>query len=318
MMRQEGSAPIILSLLEIPFDKVRKKKVHYAYIASLVIHLFFIILIFFEERTSLVQKKIPLKASPKMYITTVALRQNKQISTVNITQEKKEIIAQVESIKETPEVKSTIAISTPKDMPTPTKKEPKALSPSKKGTKASSKPKLQKPIIKEKSKNKPKTSTKPKLDQSLLEKALAYLDTNSPSENEPSISSKASTISKKSTVQNVGSLYSEEASNFQKDSQEIDAFCSTSPEGRYIADLIRRLQINIRLKEPGIVRLELTIKRNGICKQVVITKGSSSKVKKELEKALLSLKYAPFGSAFQKEQEHVFRLKLEDNGNWAI
>ncbi len=164
------------------------------------------------------------------------------------------------------------------------------------------------------------TAVKPKtesINQSLLQEALRHLDSNNSPSTKGTQGGKGSSSPKNRTsARMVGSLQSEQE-DFHVVCQGDDIPPST-PEAWYISDLIRRLQLHVRLKEPGIVRLSLTLTKDGKCIKLTIQECASSQTRKELEKMLPSLRYAPFGQAFSHEKEHSFRLKLEDDGTWSL
>ena len=94
-------------------------------------------------------------------------------------------------------------------------------------------------------------------------------------------------------------------------------FGESSPEACYIADLIRRLQLNIRLPEPGEVRLKLTLKRNGSMTNISFVRCQKESTKKAIKEKLSSILFAPFGSSFSSEPEHIFMLRLTHDLVWS-
>lgn len=163
-----------------------------------------------------------------------------------------------------------------------------------------------------------KKDPEPDIDSSLLAEALQSLDsTSSYIQSGGGKGSKSSAgNSSRKEMKMIGELQAERGGLQAMDGSED--FTDASPEGWYVSDLIRRLQLNIRLLEPGTVRISLSIGRKGELIDCSITQCSNASTKSHLQKALLQIKFAPFGQAFKKEEKHTFRLKLEDNGTWSI
>ncbi|MGR3951936.1 MAG: hypothetical protein QRY74_03375 [Chlamydia sp.] len=160
--------------------------------------------------------------------------------------------------------------------------------------------------------------------QSYLDEALSHLNRSSSStqKNSGNISRNSGTrgpYAAKATTEipTIGTLESESIEEkSDRSSMATDTIRELSKEDWYVHDLIRKIRLSIRLKEPGVVRLFLTLKRDGTCIKIAILEASSDRSKKELEKSLSSVKYSSFGSSFQGEKEHTFRIKLEDDGNY--
>ena len=99
--------------------------------------------------------------------------------------------------------------------------------------------------------------------------------------------------------------------------EACEGYVSASPEACYIGDLIRRLQLNVRLPEPGEVRVQLTLKRNGAIASVEVLSGSKASIKQTIEKKLKAVHFSPFGMGFSNESEHTFNLRLSNDLIWS-
>lgn len=111
-----------------------------------------------------------------------------------------------------------------------------------------------------------------------------------------------------SKVSSVGTLASE---TIQTVSCEGAEECSPA-ESRYIAELIRRLKLSLKLPEYGEVRLKLIIARSGAVTSLTILNSSSSLNKKSVEQKLKNLSFPAFGNSFQGEKSHTFTLILSN------
>jgi outer membrane biosynthesis protein TonB len=98
---------------------------------------------------------------------------------------------------------------------------------------------------------------------------------------------------------------------------EGEGYATASPEACYIGDLIRRLQLNIRLPEPGEVRVKLTLKKSGSISSVQVISGSKNSIKDAIEKKLKAVHFSPFGTSFPGESEHTFNLRLSNDLIWS-
>ena len=96
-----------------------------------------------------------------------------------------------------------------------------------------------------------------------------------------------------------------------------EGYATASPEACYIGDLIRRLQLNVRLPEPGEVRVKLTLKRSGAICSVEVLSGSKASIKQAIEKKLMAVHFSPFGMSFSSESEHAFNLRLSNDLVWS-
>jgi hypothetical protein len=117
-------------------------------------------------------------------------------------------------------------------------------------------------------------------------------------------------------VGSVGHLNSEEGVSLPSQVGD-EAAPPGSPEAYYVADLIRRLQLHVRLVEPGEVRVSLTLSRKGSVIDVSIVSCKSSAVKKNIGSALRSVPFSAFGSCFRGENEHKFLLRLSNDLVWS-
>ena len=179
-------------------------------------------------------------------------------------------------------------------------------------------------------KAKPSASTKgtaSKYDQKLLGEALRRLDRSKSAaartEGSGSGSGKGSGSGSGGVarVGTVGALNVESGVAIAGAGTDADDSCegyeTASPEACYIADMIRRLQLNIRLPEPGEVRVKLTLKRNGAIMSVEVLSGSKASIKQVIEKKLKAVHFSPFGMGFSTESEHTFNLRLSNDLIWS-
>ena len=97
----------------------------------------------------------------------------------------------------------------------------------------------------------------------------------------------------------------------------FQGYSSASPEAYYIGDLIRRLQLNVRLPEPGEIRVRLSLKRNGAVANVNVLSGKTASIKRSIEEKLRSVHFSPFGASFSGEAEHTFLLRLSNELVWS-
>ena len=170
------------------------------------------------------------------------------------------------------------------------------------------------------------TSHTSSYDQNLLSEALRRLDKSKTATGKRGGNSTAGGGDSSSTsrsiahVGSVGSLHAEgNLIGATDDSQEdgVEGYSSASPEACYIGDLIRRLQLNVRLPEPGEVRVKLSIKRNGTVAQVTVLNGKTTSVKKFIEEKLKAIHFSSFGTSFSGEAEHTFCLRLSNELIWS-
>jgi outer membrane biosynthesis protein TonB len=99
--------------------------------------------------------------------------------------------------------------------------------------------------------------------------------------------------------------------------EAYDGYTTASPEACYIGDLIRRLQLNVRLPEPGEVRVKLTLKRGGSISSIEVLSGNKASIKQAIEKKLRVVHFSPFGISFSGESEHTFNLRLSNDLIWC-
>ncbi len=162
---------------------------------------------------------------------------------------------------------------------------------------------------------KPKESA-PRYDQKMVAEALSRLNKSKDASSSSTTASKA-TPSKK--MGSVGSLNVDQGVSSPTFSEEspYDGYQESSPEAHYIADMIRRLQLNVRLPEPGEVRVTLTLQRNGTVRIVKVVSGKTEKVKQAIAEKLRSIAFSSFGRSFSGEAEHTFRLRLSNDLLWS-
>jgi len=91
----------------------------------------------------------------------------------------------------------------------------------------------------------------------------------------------------------------------------------SSAETSYVADLIRRLQLGIRLPEHGEASVSITINRSGKAVHVIVTNSTSASIKQTLNQKLPALTFSPFGNSFPREREHTFLLRLSNDLVWS-
>jgi colicin import membrane protein len=156
----------------------------------------------------------------------------------------------------------------------------------------------------------------PSYNQKLVEEALKRLDKSKSIAGSGHCNSKTPSTKK---VQSVGSLNVDQgvsSPSFSEDSP-YDGYTSSSPEAHYIADLIRRLQLNIRLPEHGEVRVKLTLNRTGTVTTVTVLSGKTDKIKKAIVEKLRTISFSSFGRSFSNESEHTFLLRLSNDLLWS-
>lgn len=170
------------------------------------------------------------------------------------------------------------------------------------------------------------SSQKPAYDQKLLQEALHRLDKSKSAAGKGGGgvgggkgggSGKAT--SSVSHVGAVGSLHADQGfvTNGSSEESPYEEYLPSSPEACYIGDLIRRLQLNIRLPEPGEVKVKLTLKSNGSVFEVTIVSGKSAAIKRTIEEKLRAIHFSPFGGSFSGETEHTFCLRLSNELVWS-
>lgn len=98
--------------------------------------------------------------------------------------------------------------------------------------------------------------------------------------------------------------------------EAYEGYATASPEACYIGDLIRRLQLNVRLPEPGEIRVKLSLKKNGTVSSIQVLTGKTS-IKQAIEKKLRAVHFSPFGTSFSGEPEHTFNLRLSNDLVWS-
>ena len=342
--------PLPSSSLEQGMLDCRSQTVRYAALGSILLHLSFLLMAVVEYMSPPPLKKT-IKVPTKVWVRTVKLNEpsfqpsgiaepTKNIAIAPIEQadpvadqqpqqqepkRKEEKSAEEHKTREVQQ-KMESAPSAPKKP-----REKKAPPPSKKSAKKSPRqetpkkeksapPSNKKPNTAKKEEKKQtqpqqkKSSPTSEYDESLLADALTNLDSSSRHVSGNSRGTVKSTPNKQ--VKMVGDLNAEQG-NFQC-AEGREEYTSATPEGWYVSDLIRRLQLNVRLLEPGSVKVSLTLSRNGKLIECSITQSANQAAKAHLQKALSGLKFAPFGQAFPQESQHTFKLKLEDSGAWSM
>lgn len=224
------------------------------------------------------------------------------------------------------------AAVTTKAPPTKPSNSSKGATPDKKGPAKGSATNSKTTAAKGKSASKESTSTQkssaPQYDQNLLSDALRRLDRSksaaakgSGSSGNGSGGSPVGTSGGTARVGTVGALNVDSdlvISTGSNDGDEAyEGYATASPEACYIGDLIRRLQLNVRLPEPGEVRVKLSLKRNGAISSIQVLSGSKPSIKQAIEKKLKAVHFSPFGTSFSGEPEHIFNLRLSNDLIWS-
>lgn len=222
-----------------------------------------------------------------------------------------------------PSVDESIAETTNEQQETPTPPaEPEKAPPRKDAQKTKPTPqvKLKKQVSSSKSvqqkttKSRQATSSQakaPSYNKKLLDEALKSLDR---SKSRTGTKTAAATTSRR--VETVGTLNVDTGISSANE-EGNEGYPPASPEDYYITDLIRRLQLNIRLPEPGEVKLTLTLNRNGSVSAVTILKCKKDALKKNISEKLRTLTFSAFGNGFKGEQYHTFTLRLSNDFSWA-
>jgi len=194
----------------------------------------------------------------------------------------------VQTVQLTPMIAHTTSSEAPHPQETPPeeKKEPQPI----KKKKAPAKK-----VVKKESPTKPDNSK-------LLAEALSHLN--------KSTTANTSSSSKPSSVKPISSL--------NTDTSLIDkAKEKGSQESAYTDDLVRRLQLGIKLPEHGEASVAITINRSGKAVKVAVTSGTSGAIKQTLSQKLPTLTFSPFGTCFPNEREHTFLLRLSNDLVWS-
>lgn len=150
------------------------------------------------------------------------------------------------------------------------------------------------------------------VDAALLQKVLHNLDQSRSYASSSTSSTQKTSIAKRAS--SVGTLHADGVLG-NIDPEGTCEYAST-PEEVYIADLIKRLQLQIRLQEPGEVTVSLTLRRDGSVAHVAIVK-KSKKSAEALKEKLFAIHFAPFGAGFFHEKEHAFLLRLTSDLHWS-
>jgi outer membrane biosynthesis protein TonB len=175
------------------------------------------------------------------------------------------------------------------------------------------------------SKNASSKPAGPSYDQKLLAEAMRRLDSSSAgSQGGKGSAGKGSGSGgysgQPAKVGSVGSLNVEQGLTAEGGSDQegdVEGYAAASPEACYIGDLIRRLQLNIRLPEPGDVRVKLTLKRDGATVSVHVLGGKKPSIARAIEEKMRSIHFSAFGSSFAGEKEHTFSLRLSNDLLWS-
>lgn len=183
-----------------------------------------------------------------------------------------------------------------------------------------------------KGKQPPKSSTStqksstPQYDQNLLSDALRRLDRSKSAATKGgggsgSGSGNSSGSAEVARVGTVGTLNVESGlvSGIGESGGDdtYEGYSTASPEACYIGDLIRRLQLNVRLPEPGEVRVKLSLTRNGAVSSIQVLSSNKPSIKQAIEKKLRAVHFSPFGTSFSGETEHTFNLRLSNDLVWS-
>lgn len=240
-------------------------------------------------------------------------------------QESKEVVEEKrqepvqESTKETPPEKKIVEEAVQEE--SPKKKEGQKVvansSVSKKATPRKASQKSSSKSTKPTASSKRTKNAQPSYNKKLVAEALNSLNkSRSSSENSGTVSSgKGVALAQ---VGSVGHLHSEEGivSGVPSQGTEESSVAGT-PEGFYISDLVRRLQLHVRLVEPGEVRVKLTLTRKGSVTDVTIVSCRSAAVKKSIGAALRAVPFSAFGNCFRGEESHSFSLRLSNDLVWT-
>lgn len=166
------------------------------------------------------------------------------------------------------------------------------------------------------SQNKPSTQ---QYDQKLLNEALQRLD-KTKTATKGGASSGTTSGGTTARVGTVGALHIESSALVAGEITSDDGsegYEKASPEACYIGDLIRRLQLNVRLPEPGEVRVKLAIKKSGSVVSIQIISKNKASIRQAVEAKLKTIHFSPFGTSFKGEDEHTFSLRLSNDLRWS-
>jgi len=105
--------------------------------------------------------------------------------------------------------------------------------------------------------------------------------------------------------------------SLNSDTRLVEQSNVSDDESCYISDLIRRIQLRVRLPEQGLARVRLTLTRKGKVAQLSIMSCSSPSIEKVLLERLPSVEFPLFGSNFKGESEHTFVLCLSSDLQWS-
>lgn len=328
---------------DLPLKDSQKK----AFFVSATFHALFLLFLFIQSVCAPVTERIP----KKLFVQSIALKAQpsttqkkvepcfsptpkQEIAAVNIPEEKPNVAEEPEPPKEEKPVE-IIEKPSPKEEPAqPVEEAPQPSQKPKETTKQSSKKTT--PVTAKNKKAPPKqpqkssTSTKqkqptskkpvtPTYDKKLVAEAIERLNNShkaTHSSGSGTGNAKGST-GKVSRIGSIGALHSDVGVSTQDGAEDGPEFSETSSEGCYIMDLIRRLQLNIRLSEPGEIRIKLSLKKNGQVQGITVVSCKNEKIKKSLLEKLHSVHFSPFGQSFPGEAEHTFLLKLSNDLSWS-
>ncbi len=143
-----------------------------------------------------------------------------------------------------------------------------------------------------------------KAEKALLKDALSSLDRSHTLHKEQGTHSEVATAS--TVPSKIASLATDTLCSIQSD--------DVSPQEKtYIDDLITRLHLALRLPENGVVRLELTLKRDGAIAKITILSANSPKNRTYVTKTMSGIGFPPFGTHFRGAKEHTFSLCLKSH-----
>jgi outer membrane biosynthesis protein TonB len=305
------------TLHQQPFGKTKKR----SFAISISLHILLFLICFFVSISS-----SPPPPMHRLVVQTIALNPGpvRQVVPEKIVEPP---LPQVETPQEpSPTTQEEIAETPPPEVTheeeaspppspqpaqTPQKAAPKKAAPTpKKAPTPAKKPDTKKTTTSPNKKSSPK---KPTYDQKLLQEAMQRLNTSK------SLSGKKSSVStgKATSVGSVGKLHSEEGVPSIRNDAGDDAPQLGSPESSYLGDLVRRLQLHIRLPEPGEAKVKLTITKKGVVSSVEIINCKSQQIRKVIAEKLKGVPFSPFGSSFPGESEHTFTLRLSNDLVWS-
>jgi colicin import membrane protein len=200
--------------------------------------------------------------------------------------------------------KRRMAVQTVQLEPPPPKPKPRAIAPVPKPRKPIAK--VQKPKLKPKPKPRSKPKPKPK--------AKPRVEPQRNREREELLRQVEQSLEKIETVaHNVRTETQAERSPPSLEPLHIDQSKSTEKDSApFRNELVRRLQLLLRLPDYGEVQMKLTLDRSGKVANLLIVSSQSPANQAYVEKTLPTLAFAKFGRLFPKELTHTFSLTLQN------